>query len=164
MSSITHVVGIDPGLIHTGVVSLMFYPAYKVLEVDHRVVDGPDDSMVSKWLMAQNSSDEQYIFIEKYVPRLKLGSDERMVKAEAAFSKTFPTARLINNTGSKGVIRTDLMHLLKVWTFLTVTHHQDLRAAARIGLYGMVKVPSLNKLLVQVVSDHMQDSPWEITT
>ena len=50
--------------------------------------------------------------------------------------------------------------MLKVWTFSTPTNHDDLRAAARIGLYGMAKDVHLNKILAYVVRSLLDGDPW----
>jgi hypothetical protein len=54
------------------------------------------------------------------------------------------------------------MELLGVWKFHTVTNHQDLRSAARIALYGMVKSETLNKVLYSVVDDHLVGRAWRV--
>jgi hypothetical protein len=69
-------------------------------------------------------------------------------------------AELVRNTGVKQVVPQELMQLLKVWTFSTATNHDDLRAAARIGLYGMAKVPALNHILADVVRALLDGDPW----
>ena len=62
-----------------------------------------------------------------------------MIRAEQDLRRVMPDARFLPNMGIKRVITQDLMELLEVWSFTTATHHQDLRAAARIALLGMVK-------------------------
>lgn len=54
------------------------------------------------------------------------------------------------------------MNLLGVWKFSTVTHHQDLRSAARIALFGMLKNEETNRLLADVVADHLKGSDWDV--
>lgn len=162
MTSITHVVGIDPGLVHTGVVGMSFDPDHRQMTMRFLLLDGADTDKAADWI--QDNYHWPFIFIEKYIPRLKMGTDKSMVAAEAAFKQALPAAKLVNNTGSKAVVTTALMRLLNVWTFPVTTHHQDLRAAARIALYGMVKRPELNELLANIVSAHLYDNPWEMLT
>ena len=162
MLSMTHVVGIDPGLVHTGVVSMVFIPADKELVVRHLVVDGPDPEAVKEWVANTHPNLKPFIFVERYVPRQRLSTDERMVKAEAAFVAGMPDARWIRNTDVKRVVSPELMQLLRVWQFPTVTHHQDLRSAARIGLYGMMKFTELNKILADFVAAHLDGNPWKV--
>jgi hypothetical protein len=66
------------------------------------------------------------------------------------------------NTGVKKTIKRPLMELLGCWAFTTTTHHQDLRSAARIALYGMVKNDTLNQVLYSVVRDHLEGRTWHV--
>ncbi len=158
MSNIHTVIGIDPGLVHTGVVRIQFDSTSKTLTVDSAVIDGPDAKAVWHWIYMSTTS--PVVFIEKYVPRQRYGTDERMVKAEAAFITQIPHAKVIRNTGAKQVVTQDLMQVLGVWTFNTPTHHQDLRAAARILLYGMMKDKHLNHVLADVIHDELDGHGW----
>ena len=42
------------------------------------------------------------------------------------------------------------------------THHQDLRSAARIALLGMLRDEQMNRLLADVVRDHLAGETWTI--
>jgi hypothetical protein len=160
----TQVVGIDPGLVHTGVVSLEFDTKARLLSVSHHVVDGLDAEQVRQWLQFNNHCDERRIFIEKYVPRQSLASDERMVKGEQELRNALPGCTFVRNTGSKQVVPPQTMEVLKVWSFPTSTHHQDLRAAARIALFGMMKNKDLNRLLADLFQSYIGGQPWIIQT
>lgn len=78
--------------------------------------------------------------------------------------KTSTQGTVLLNEGVKKVIRPELMRLLEVWLFTTTTHHQDLRAAARIGLFGMVKDTYLNQVLADLVRDHLAGDDWKVST
>lgn len=162
MATMTHVVGVDPGLVHTGVVSLLFRPDDKSITRCFFVVDGPDADAVQFWVGATHRFVQPTVFIEKYVPRQRLGTDERMVKAEAAFKQALPKAVLVRNTGAKQIVSQQVMQMLNVWSFGVTTHHQDLRSAARIMLYGMMKDPQLNELLADVIRDWLDGCSWKI--
>lgn len=157
---IAHVIGVDPGLVHTGVVSMAFIPADKKIVVRHLVVTGPDPEAVKEWIAVTHPNLKPFIFVERYVPRQRLSTDERMVKAEAAFMAGLAGAKWIRNTGVKQVVSPELMNMLGVWTFPAVTHHQDLRSAARIGLYGMMKNPHLNPVLAGAIRDYLDGVEW----
>jgi hypothetical protein len=73
-----------------------------------------------------------------------------------------PKATVVLNTGVKKIVKRPLMELLGVWSFATGTHHQDLRSAARIALYGMLKHEPLNRLLSDVVRDHLRGEDWDV--
>ena len=158
--SVTHVVGVDPGLVHTGVVRMIFDPNKKVVEVHHKAIAGADASAVHR--MALALGDTPHIFIEKYQPRSNLNTDTEMVKAVQELKRVLPNATILLNTGVKKVVKKPLMELLEVWSFPTVTNHQDLRSAARIALLGMLKSEPMNRLLSDVVRDHLAGESWHV--
>jgi hypothetical protein len=157
--NVTHVVGIDPGLVHTGVVRFVFSPGAKLLEVEHEAIVGPDAAATRRFA---HQEPEPTIFIEKYQPRSHFDSDAKMAKAIYDMKAAMPKATTVLNTGVKKVVRQPLMELLKVWSFPTTTNHQDLRSAARIALLGMLKQPSMNQLLSDLVRDHVQGVGWDV--
>jgi hypothetical protein len=85
----------------------------------------------------------------------------QMVAAVSMMRKEV-AGHLLMNTGVKKVVRRQLMDLLGVWSFSTVTHHQDLRSAARIAIYGMLKHAVMNELLADVVADHLKGRTWQV--
>lgn len=151
------VVGVDPGLVHTGIVALSFDQQVKGVWVYHYVIDGPDAAAVQSEIEPGSS-----VFIEGYRPRSNFNTDARMVSAVSDFRRELTGSTVLLNTGVKKVVRRPLMELLHVWKFDLVTHHQDLRAAARIALLGMLKDDHLNHLLTTVVQDHLRGEPWDI--
>lgn len=157
--SIAHVIGVDPGLVHTGVVGLLFAPRCRELMVTHTVVDGPNAQAVATWVAAKP---KPRVFVEQYKTRQNLSSDTRMMQLETELRGVLRGARFLPNMGVKRVITADLMRLLEVWRFPTSTHHHDLRAAARIALLGMVKDKDLNPVLADLVQAHLDGVPWSI--
>lgn len=157
--SVTHVVGVDPGLVHTGVVRLMFSPGLKRVEVQHAAIAGPDVAAVRRFA---HSEPMPRVFIEKYQPRSHLSTDARMTVAVAEMKAAMPGSEVLLNTGVKKVVRKPLMEMLKCWSFPTTTHHQDLRSAARIALYGMLKDEEMNWLLANIVRDHLTGVAWDV--
>ncbi len=161
----THIVGVDPGLVHTGVVRMVFVPGSKAVYVYSTAVPGPNAKAVSHEIYhdvgLQQAAGDPHIFVEAYRPRSGFSTDERMVTAVQDFKREL-NATVVNNTGAKKVVKQPLMELLDVWKFSTVTHHQDLRAAARIGLLGMLKSEPLNRLLTEVVRAHLRGSDWHV--
>lgn len=149
------IIGIDPGLIHTGVVSLAFSRKDQDITITHAVIDGPDAVATKRWIGPGTS----IIFVEGYRPRSNFATDAKMVAAVAEFRKQLD-ATVVNNMGAKKVVKRPLMEMLHVWTFPSVTHHQDLRAAARIALLGMLKDSHLNQLLTDVVKAHLCGKDW----
>lgn len=141
----TTIFGIDPGIVHTGVVVLRFNGDEYSME--DRVFLGKDAATPADWVYDEMDKDA-HVFIESYRPRgNSFGTDGPMRDLLQEFRKELPGARIIDNTGVKNVITRELMQVFGVWDFQTPTHHQDLRSAARIALYGGVKDDTLNKLL-----------------
>lgn len=159
--SVSHVVGVDPGLVHTGVVELVFDSRNRRVEVKPHVVQGTNPVEVQQ-LAAPAKTTNRVVFIEKYQPRSHLNSDARMMEFQSQLKQALPKATVVLNTGVKKVVRKPLMELLGVWKFGTVTHHQDLRSAARIALLGMLKSEPLNRLLSDVVRDHLRGEDWDV--
>ena len=158
------VIGVDPGLVHTGIVMLDFDIKKRQLTVAHRTVDGLDAG--AAWVhvvdMTQHKpSSTLDIFIEWYRPRSGFAVDEQMVQANATFKSTL-SGKLLRNTGVKKVVTRELMELLHVWSFSTSTHHQDLRSAARIALLGMMLDPALNKVLYIFATDNTDGRNWNV--
>lgn len=160
MRHVLYVGGVDPGLVHTGVVGLAFNPFTKRVEVKHHVVIGPDVSAVKDWF-DHNLHQPEKIFIEGYRPRSHFGTDTKMVEAVSKM-RALPNSEVLNNTGVKKVVKRKLLELLHLWSFSTPTHHADLRSAARIAVLGMLKDPEMNKLLSEIVRDHLNGDDWHV--
>lgn len=160
------VIGVDPGLVHTGIVMLDFDTDARHLTVDHRVVDGLD-SPLSRAAVEDMAGHKSYstldIFIEQYRPRSAYQVDERMVQANSDFKRDLGGA-LLRNSGVKKVVSQELMALAGVWKFASRTHHQDLRSAARIALLGMMLEPALNQVLYTYTTDNIDGRKWDVHT
>jgi hypothetical protein len=152
----TQVYGLDPGLVDTGLVRLVFDRTNKHLTVTGTVITGATAEDVAALL------DGGLVFVEKYRPRQRLNTDTRMVQLEQDLRRAIPHAQFHQNMGIKRVITQDLMELLDVWHWKQTTHHQDLRSAARIALLGMTKEWETNSLLAAIVEAHISGRPWSI--
>ena len=157
-----HVVGIDPGLVHTGAVRFLFRPALKEVDIHHAAFSGTRAEPVRDWVHDGAYRVRPQVFIEGYRPRSHFAGDQKMVTAVNEMRKMTGGMALLNE-GVKKVIRPELMRLLDVWSFSTATHHQDLRSAARIALYGMVKTPWMNQVLADLVRDHLEGDTWKVS-
>ena len=158
------IVGVDPGIVHTGVVSLEFDEEDKSLDIWHAAIDGPNALATGLAIEAWHPGVPfhlMHIFIEWYRPRSGFSVDERMVQANGEF-RTVLQGNLLRNTGVKKVVAPELMKLLNVWSFPTSTHHQDVRSAARIALLGMMLDPVLNRLLYSFVTDTIDGRDWNV--
>lgn len=154
------IVGIDPGIVHTGMVLISMDPGQHIIEVSHEVIAGVDTTRAQQFLGGYRPTAP--VFIEGYRQRSNYGTNDRMIQAVAAYRQAFPRSKVIQNTGVKQVVRRPLMELLGVWKFSTPTHHQDLRSAARIAIYGALKQDTYNELIYTIVRDHLDGHTWSV--
>lgn len=160
-------VGIDPGLVDTGVVILRMDPDNKRWGVEYEVFKGfvnpsghrevPTDGIIA--YVNDYNTNHLPVYIEAYRPRSHFQGDAEIGRAVNAL-KTIRGASTINNTGMKKVVTRGLLELLNMWRFSTPTHHQDLRSAAQVLLFGMLKSDEGNALLVELVEDHIAGITW----
>lgn len=147
------IIGIDPGLVHTGGflleleeetcqgrVSTTFWPGIPVAEIKDWCGTGA------------------HVYIEAYVPRSVLTTDREMVTGIKDLSKAIPNSQVIRNTGVKNIITEQMLKTLTLTRFQG-TNHQDIKSAVRIGLYGMAKHPELNEYLYKLVTG---EDGWRI--
>lgn len=164
---VTTVVGIDPGLVHTGIVVLTFYPGLKDLEVRSAAVVGSTPAEHTQAVveyLADHTPGADHTFVEDYIERgTSYGTNPKMRELMTELKRNVRGAVLVNNTGVKKVVRAPLLDLFQIRKFGTTTHHQDLEAAARILLYGMLKDEELNALVADVVLAHISGEPWSVT-
>lgn len=161
------VTGVDPGLVHTGVVTFLFKAGVPRVIVLPHIVDGPHAPRVARYIDLQVARHDvprgdTYTFIEDYKPRSHYGTDDRMTKAVHDMKANIPNSKVLANHGVKKVVRRDLMDLLECWNFKLTSNHQDLRSAAYIALFGMLKDDRLNSLLTQIVHDHLKGQTWNV--
>ncbi len=152
-----YVTGIDPGVVHTGVVQLMLDPAFKQWQVQSCVIAGLDCDAVVEWFDTKWSF---ATFIEGYRQRSHFTVDADMTRAINELKRRIPNATVLDNMGVKKVVKQELMELLGLWKFSSTTHHQDLRSAARIGLYGLMKNADWNPILAGFVMDQLDGRNW----
>ena len=145
--------GIDPGIVTTGAVTLYIDSDERVFQVSEKALTQEELPSLRLWTPAER------IFIEAYEPRSNFGHDTRMAELVKQIADS-TGGKIISNKGVKKVIRKKLMEYLGLWNFQTQTHHQDLRSAAYIMLYGMVKDEVGNQLLTQIVLDHLAHDDW----
>lgn len=79
------------------------------------------------------------VVIEKYEARDNdLAKDNSVLETIALFQILFPDAILQRNAGYKSDIPNQLVKKLGLWKF-DKSHHQDVRAAARLGLFWAMR-------------------------
>lgn len=156
------VVGVDPGIVDTGIVVYRFFPNEHMLEVKSVVLHGAKAIDVFR-AISDNVRNAPSVFIEKYRPRSNFGTDSAMTEFQAQLKQMMPKAKLLNNTGVKSVVTQRLLETLHSWDFDIPTHHQDLRSAARIAILGMMKDEELNELLSDFMRDYFDGKAWDVT-
>jgi len=154
-----HFIGVDPGLVHTGVVGFVFDEAAHRLRIWNVVVDGIDIPEIRRMTL-EVSVPVAHVFIEAYRPRSHFNTDARMVTGVSELAKAVPNSKVINNNGAKQIVKSGIMHTMEVWKFTQATNHQDLRSAARIGLYGALKDKTLNRVIYDYLTDALDGRPW----
>ena len=160
--------GVDPGLVDTGIVQISFDTDTQRWYVNHTVFKGVVDTRGTRRIPSEDIAaylntevpSHAVIYIEAYRPRSHYQNDAEMGRAINDLKARVRKAKSLDNTGVKKVVKPALMQRLNVWTFSTKTHHQDLRSAAMIALYGMLKDEVGNNVLVQFLCDELVGRPW----
>ena len=162
------VVGIDPGIVNTGIVVYFICPQERRVILKHTAIEGCKVEDIRAFLALRldlsSARPWTYVFVEAYRPRSHFDTDARMGAAVNEIKKMGPEVYALDNSGVKNVVSRALLELLNSWSFSTKSNHQDVRSAARIAILGMLKNETLNNLLAQVVLSKIEgDSPWVIS-
>ena len=146
------VFGIDPGIVHTGLVELNWDFHNRKLRVNARSVDGITEQSVIELQkrIEQRMWRKSNIIVEEYRPKSHFSTDTKMVEGQAMLKLHLPSAKIINNSGVKSIVTKELLQLLDLYDWPT-THHNDLRSAARIALLAMLRDERANNRLAEFV-------------
>ena len=146
------VFGIDPGIVHTGLVELNWDFHNRKLRVNARSVDGITEQSVIELQkrIEQRTWRKSNIIVEEYRPKSHFSTDTKMVEGQAMLKLHLPSAKIINNSGVKSIVTKELLQLLDLYDWPT-THHNDLRSAARIALLAMLRDERANNRLAEFV-------------
>ena len=147
------VFGIDPGIVHTGLVELNWDFHNQELRVTAcRSVDGITEQSVIELQkrIEQRMWRKSNIIVEEYRPKSHFSTDTKMVEGQAMLKLHLPSAKIINNSGVKSIVTKELLQLLDLYDWPT-THHNDLRSAARIALLAMLRDERANNRLAEFV-------------
>ena len=147
------VFGIDPGIVHTGLVELNWDFHNQELRVNARSVDGITEQSVIELQkrIEQRMWRKSNIIVEEYRPKSHFSTDTKMVEGQAMLKLHLPSAKIINNSGVKSIVTKELLQLLDLYDWPT-THHNDLRSAARIALLAMLRDERANNRLAEFVA------------
>lgn len=156
-------IGIDPGVIHTGIIKMDFQPLNQRILLSHAVSYGLDVRRLQQAIatLPSHVADRTDVVIEGYRSRSNLQHDHNMIAAVREMQQLLK-ATALDNMGIKQVIKKPLMELLGAWKWSTPTNHQDLRSAARIALLYAFKDAQLNDLIFNIVRDHLEGRTWNV--
>lgn len=96
------------------------------------------------------------VVVEKFEARDNDKSKDNSVLETITYIQLcYPDAVLQRNAGYKSDIPDDLLKVLKLWKFQK-SHHQDIRAAARLGLFWAMRndIEEVVNDIGKVVSEH----------
>lgn len=147
------VFGVDPGIVHTGLVELNWDFHNQELRITARSVDGITEQSVIELrrCIQRRMRRKSNIIVEEYRPKSHFSSDTKMVEGQAMLKLHLPSAKIINNSGVKSIVSKELLQLLNLYDWSTTTHHNDLRSAARIALLAMLRDERANNRLAKFV-------------
>ena len=150
----SEIVGIDPGLVHTGLVHMMLDTEADTLSHTEVLYDGMPEEEIADYVRGLPAL--AHVYMEAYRTRSAWNSDPEMQAGIARIKKAAPRVEIVTNMGVKKVVTNELMKLLGVYTFSQKSHHQDLRSAARIGLMGALKVEPFNRALYKIATTKLE--------
>ena len=143
-------IGIDPGLWDTGIVRFRLDFRTACFDVGFHSIREATPEQVAQAVTGLVPA--RHVYIEAYRPRHKRATDTPMIELVAGIAEATGGLRVPNQGVNQSITR-HLMELFDVWHFPLSTHHNDLRAAARIGLFGELKHnETFNTDLAQFIS------------
>lgn len=166
----TSIIGIDPGIIHTGCVAFLFNERDKELDVHYAVINGTEPVEVRAWIEDQVKPGA--IYIEDYNPGNYQREDKKMSEALGRLKAEFPPAdspyivKYVDNAGINTLIPVAVQKLYGIHKFNVATHHNDLNSAGKIALLGMLQDKSGNDfrgLVSWLVQADLAGRPWTVT-
>lgn len=162
------VLGIDPGVVHTGCVALKLDTAARAITIHHEVVAGTDVSKVREWVDTHDTGGP--LFVEDYNPGNFVRENKAMSEALGRLKAEFPPSvdpvvEYVDNAGIDTLLPLAVLQVFKVDIFATPTHHNDLRSAGKIALRGMLKDKEhgWRQLVSDVVRAELDGDPWAVS-
>jgi hypothetical protein len=169
-------IGVDPGIVDTGVVSIKLDSLRETLQVTTQVwsdvteKNGHGINVDSFFLddlagfvqheEAENSA--TFTFVEGYRPRGRdMIQDRKMSILVQTINHTLKGSKIVDNTGIKKVVTEPLLKLFGCSRFVG-THHADLKSAARVALKGGIDITPLNRILSDYVRDNLNGTSWSV--
>ena len=167
-------IGIDPGIVDTGVVSLRLDMDAHTVRAHAQVwsdvtarqgaaIQVKEDFLQKLGLYCkfeQRSDEDRHVYIEGYRNRGKdIRQDQRMSTLVQEIRRAVPGSQVVDNTGVKNVVTDATLRLLSLYTWPR-TNHADLRSAVRIALKGAISDPDQNKVVAAYLRASLEGNPW----
>jgi len=169
-------IGIDPGIVDTGLVAIELYPESGTYHVEHRVwrdvTEQIDKTLIVKEdflthlvaevdkLKSTSRSAMKLVGIEGYRNRGRdIRQDQRMTMLVQTIHKRLDRSMVIDNTGIKNVVTQPILGLFDF--YFPGTNHADLWSAARIALKLGLSDLRINETLSDMVRAHVNGRSWE---
>lgn len=136
-------IGVDPGLVNQGVIVIHYSedPHTPVIVQPYLVGSEEEDLTALLHTLVDEHAPEQ-IFVEKFAVNRAHPTSAKMagrVHAIVHNSTWKRRVKTISNTHIKSVVNKPWLALFKLDAFKTKSHHNDLLAAARILLLGIIR-------------------------
>ena len=167
-------VGIDPGIVDTGLVSIRLDSLRQTIQVTTQVWTGVTSKnghsiKVDEYFLddlagfIQHETMENsatFTFVEGFRPRGRdMIQDKKMMAMVQTINMSIKGSKIVDNTGIKKTVTEPMLKLFGCSRFQG-THHADLKSAARVALKGGIDIPPLNRLLADYVRDNLNGTPW----
>jgi hypothetical protein len=168
-------IGIDPGIRDTGIVSIHLDTIREKWHVTTQVWNdvthqerltqtiSPDFlDEITAFVDHENMENKAtFVGIEGYRQRGNdVRQDQRMLALVNAIHDTLKGSHIVDNTGIKNVVTEPMLKLFKVDKFHK-TFHADLKSAARVALKLGINNEVLNRVLSDFVRDNLNGTPWQ---
>ena len=171
-------IGIDPGIIDTGIVSIRLDTIRQQWNittqvwsnvtriVERAMVIDPDflDEIAAFVQHEESENKATFTGIEGYRQRGRnVQQDQRMLGLVQSIHATLKGSHIVDNTGIKNVVTEPMLALFQVNRF-PKTHHADLKSAARVALKLGISNEVLNRILSDFVRDNLNGTPWSLSS
>lgn len=178
MTSVT-LVGIDPGVIDTGLVVISLNSQARTWQVRHKaynriarnvgqVVEFDLQALMDIVYYVDEelkASSLVLIGVEGYRQRGKnQRQDQLMLALVQKLNNQLFGSQIVDNTGMKNVVTDATLRLFQVSRF-PATNHADLKSAARVALKMGIMLDAVNPLIADFIWDNTEgNEPWTLAS
>lgn len=180
MTKVT-LIGIDPGIVDTGVVALRldsqertwsvkfhFWHVVTYRDTNNRSVIRLNNHFqdgLRAFVEHEEALAPVFVGVEGYRQRgNNMRQDQDMLYMVQAIHKLVPGSQIIDNTGIKNVVTRDMLKLFGVARFNVATNHADLVSAARVALKLGIGITPINEILYGFVVDNVEGTSWSLVS